>query len=59
MRLTMSKLHAALVVGLARTNTEKSPNWPVFRMVSWHFKMYLYDIEPVVETIYEATAAPA
>jgi hypothetical protein len=55
----MSKLHSTLVDGLARKNSEKWQKWQVFRMVSCHFKMHLCDVEPVVEMIYEATAAPA
>jgi hypothetical protein len=55
----MSKLHSTLLNGPARKNSKKRPEWQVFRMVSCHFKMHLCNVEPVVEMIYEATAAPA
>src|SRR5260370_35957520 len=55
----MSKLRSTLVDGLARKNSKRWQKWQVFRMVSCHLKIHLCDVEPLVERIYEATAAPA
>jgi hypothetical protein len=54
----MSKVHSTLVDGLAR-NSESGGKWRFFRMPKRHFKINLCDVEPVVEMIYEASAARA